>query len=392
MSGTEPMAIPQVASPAKAGAAPPVLGADLLPGVVLLDGSGGAPLADRRALALLGDPTPAGLAAWWAAARPLLAERGASLDPAAGASTGELPTPGGGERRLRFSLVCGRVLLLFDKEVEASLEHDLRAASQLRSLAQVTPAVAHDLRAPINAMVLNLEVLKETLAGGPASPPPHAGLPDPRERQLRYVSVLREELTRLHRSLEIYLAHVAPRGDRLEVIDLREPVQDLAAMLRPPAHKQQVQIEVLAPNARVPVLAQRFPLRQALLHLGLAALVEVPAGGKLEIRLERRESPPGRARLRLGAIHPATFAGAAARQAGAGTGEPPRFSGSGTEARLAVAVSILALFGGTARRTEHGHRPLPAADSGAPRAAGGTGEPSGAGAATEINFPLSGSN
>jgi signal transduction histidine kinase len=387
MSGTDPRAIPQPESADAAATPPPVLGGNLLPGVLLLGATGDAPLADRRALALLGDPPPAGIAAWWAAVRPLVEASGAGLDPA-GEVTGRLPAAAG-ERRLRYSLVCGRVLLLFDQAVEASLEQDLRTASQLRSLAQVTPAVAHDLRAPINAMVLNLEVLKETLAGSAASPPRHAGLPDPRERQLRYVGVLREELSRLHRSLELYLAHVAPRGDRLEVIDLREAVQDLAALLRPPAHKQQARIEVLAPDARVPVLAQRFPLRQALLHLGLVALAEVPSGGKLEIRLESRGRAPERVRLRLGAIDPA---GAAVRSAGTAAGEAPRFSAAGTEARQAVAASILRLFGATARRTQGALGATPAADSGEPWTPGGAGEPSGTGAATEIDFPLSGSN
>jgi signal transduction histidine kinase len=220
----------------------------------------------------------------------------------------------------------------------AALEDDLRAATQMRSLAQIAPAVAHDLRAPINAMVLNLEVLKETLsAAGPNLSPAGGGGRDPRERQQRYVNVLREELSRLHQSLELFLAHISPRGERLEELDLREPARDLAALLRPPARKQQSQIEVLMPDAPVTVQTQRYQLRQALLHLGLTALEQVPRDGTLEIRLERL---PARARLRISATVP---------PGGAVEAPEPRFAAAGTEARLAVARGILASFGGTAR-------------------------------------------
>jgi signal transduction histidine kinase len=312
-------------------------------------------------------------------------------------------------------------LLLQDAELATALESDLRAAAQMRSLAQITPAVAHDLRAPINAMVLNLEVLKETLTPPPGSahpaPSPYGPQPapaqrpgsagrDPRERQQRYLAVLREELARLHQSLELFLAHVSPRGERQETLDCRGPAQDLAALLRPPARKQQAQIELLLPDAAVPIVAQRYLLRQALLHFGLAILERVPRDGTLEIRLERL---PARARLRIAAgarpgmaaaqqalavpatapataapalpAGPAGPAAAAAPATTATTAPPaaapapamtaasaasapsaasaaaapaaappppaPRFSAAGTDTREQVAHAIVAAFGGT---------------------------------------------
>lgn len=263
-------------------------------------------------------------------------------------------------------------------ELAAALESDQRAAALMRSLVEIAPAVAHDLRAPINAMVLNLEVLKESLAGsapGPGALPAPAGGRDPRERQQRYVNVLREELSRLHRSLELFLAHISPRGDRLEGLDLREPAQDLAALLRPSARKQQSQIEVLLPDAPVPVLAQRHQLRQALLHVGLSALLQVPREGTLEIRLDRRAS---RARLRIIACGPPgavpggePAGGAAPPGAAAPAPQAATFSGTGTEARVAVARGILAALDGSLR-------PLPQAAPGLP--------------AFEIDFPLSEAN
>ena len=163
-----------------------------------------------------------------------------------------------------------------------SVDSDLRLSALMRSLAYVTPAVAHDLRAPINAMVFNIEILKETIASGKGAEP------GGRERQLRYINVLKEELSRLHREMEIFIAHISPRGDRTETLDLRELLEELSVLLTGPARKQQVQVKLQLPETPVQVEVNRFLLRQALLHLAVAALAGVPKEGALEVRLERR--------------------------------------------------------------------------------------------------------
>src|SRR5206468_6996077 len=172
-------------------------------------------------------------------------------------------------RRLQFDLrrdpEGGGVLLVQGLEALAGLEADLRLTSQMRSVAQITPAVAHDLRAPINAMVFNIEILKEMLASGRATDPAS------KDKLLRYTSVLKEELARLHRGLETYLLYISPRGDREEAFDLRELAEELAALLVAPARKQQAQVRTELPEGAVPVAGNRYLLRQALLHLAVAA-------------------------------------------------------------------------------------------------------------------------
>ena len=163
-----------------------------------------------------------------------------------------------------------------------SVDSDLRLSALMRSLAYVTPAVAHDLRAPINAMVFNIEILKETIASGKGAEP------GGRERQLRYINVLKEELSRLHREMEIFIAHISPRGDRTETLDLRELLEELSVLLTGPARKQQVQVKLQLPESPVQAEVNRFVFRQALLHLAVAALANVPKEGALELRLERR--------------------------------------------------------------------------------------------------------
>jgi signal transduction histidine kinase len=315
----------------------------LRPGLLVVEGSGGVTSADPRALELLGCADRAGAERLWGDLRPRLEAAGvfgaeggrATLaapgapDAAAGARLAFDWRPGG------LGGSGGGVLLVHDAAVAESLAADLRHASLLRSVSQITPAVAHDLRAPINAMVFNIEVLKETIASGRGD----------RDRHLRYINVLREELHRLHQGMETYIAQISPRGDREETLDLREPLTELAALLVGPARKQQARVAAELPEAPVRVSGNRFLIRQAFLHLAVAALGGVQRDGVLEIRLERRN---GRAQVRF-ATNAATMetsgAEAAGRRPGFGISASPR----GTEAQLWAARGIVAGLGGEVR-------------------------------------------
>jgi len=287
------------------------------PGVLVVKGgrSGRLAFADTRALDLLGCADRAALEVLWSTLGGRIEEvetagRRLTFD---WRSDDRSEADGGGE---------DGVLLVHDAAAGESFTADLRQATLLRTMAQITPAVAHDLRAPINAMVFNIEVLKETIAAGKGAEPTG------RERQLRYIDVLREELHRLHQGLESYIAQISPRGDRDETFDLREPVGELAALLVGPARKQQARIVPQIPESPVRVTGNRHLIRQALLHVAVAALGGVARDGALEIRLE---SHGGKARVRFAASGPVTA------------------SPCGSQAQLWAARSILAGLGGEVR-------------------------------------------
>jgi signal transduction histidine kinase len=344
------MDVPQSSlNPSPSGAPGQELAGLLGPGVVALDGQGGVRFADARALELLGCADGFELERLWERLKGRLEAAGLSWNGAggAGAASLELPVEGEAEpRQLLFDLrrdpEDGGVLLVASLGTLAGLESDLRLTSQMRSVSQISPAVAHDLRAPINAMVFNIEILKEMLASGRAADPAN------KDKLLRYVNVLKEELSRLHRGLETYLAYISPRGDRQETFDLRELAEELAALLVAPARKQQAQVRTeLSPEA-LPIEGNRYLLRQALLHLSIAALTGVPKQGVLHVLVERLGD---RARLRLYGV-----AGAAGAEGAAPAAEPEAVPGfdlsvspAGSLAQLWVARSILAAHGGEAR-------------------------------------------
>jgi signal transduction histidine kinase len=334
------------------------LAALLAPGVLTLDDAGAVRYADRRALELLGCADGFELERLWATVKGRLEEAGLRWSGAGGgpeqraelalAVEGEGATEATREaRRLQFDLrrdpEGGGVLLVAALGILDGLTADLRLTSQIRSVAQIAPAVAHDLRAPINAMVFNIEILKEMLASGRATDPAN------KDKLVRYTAVLKEELARLHRGLETFLLYISPRGDRDEVFDLRELAEELAALLVAPARKQQAQVRTELAAEPMPVLGNRYVLRQALLHLAVAALAGVPRQGALHVLLDRAEG--GRARLRLYGVAGAVEgeSPAAVPAAAPAPGFELSVSAAGSAAQLWVARGIVAALGGEAR-------------------------------------------
>ena len=333
-------------NPPPSGAPGHELAGLLGPGVMALDGQGGVRFADARALELLGCADGFELERLWEPLKGRLEAAGLSWNGAGGSGPASLELPVEGEaepRSLLFDLrrdpASGGVLLVASLGTLAGLERDLRLTSQMRSVSQISPAVAHDLRAPINAMVFNIEILKEMLASGRAADPAN------KDKLLRYVNVLKEELSRLHRGLETYLAYISPRGDRQEALDLRELAEELASLLVAPARKQQAQVRTELPETALPVEGNRYLLRQALLHLSIAALTGVPRQGVLHVLLERHG---GTARLRLygvaGAESPAPEPEAAPVP-----GFELKLAPEGALAQLWVARAILTAHGGEVR-------------------------------------------
>jgi len=162
---------------------------------------------------------------------------------------------------------------------------ELRLATHLRTLAQLAPGIAHDLRAPINAMVFNLEVLRETLSrrSDPGSAAHDA-------RLLRYAEVLREELARLHDRLETLFAFLLPAPSRRETLSLATVLHEIEILVLPTARKRQIAVRRDQPDDSLHLPGGTGALREALLQVAVATLSQVASQGSLTLGGEGRPS------------------------------------------------------------------------------------------------------
>jgi len=247
-------------------------------GVVLVSADGRVERLGQRALELLGI---AGAASPEAAAAqrlaPLLERIAAALDGDEGAvsltvAVRELlvtvtPTQGG-----------GAMLELRDRQDLEALQRDLLEAARLRSLNRLYQGVAHDLKAPLNAMVLNLETLRAVLEAA------DLGAADD-ESQQRALSVLGEELQRLRRALETMLASTSPISEGRSRVDAADLLSEVERLMAAQARQQRVALDLRLPGAPAVVEVRRDRIKQAILNLVVNALEVMPEGGKLTMSL-----------------------------------------------------------------------------------------------------------
>ena len=179
------------------------------------------------------------------------------------------------------------LVLLRDPRALEALESDARLLHQLDGLGRIYRTLAHELRAPLAAIMINLDLLYESLGkvDGQAVAP-----------AMRHVAVLRQELNRINRSLLGILTQTVPESPP-ERFDLNGSLADLVALLVPQAQSQSVEVEVSLPDDPLPVRGYPHRLRQALLNVAVNALEAMPRGGRLRVEA-RRDGKRARVALR----------------------------------------------------------------------------------------------
>jgi signal transduction histidine kinase len=253
------------------------------PGVVLVDESGAVALCDPRAEAVLGRDREKLRSDWPALKRRLEAAAGDDLwrrDDSV-LST-ELPVGADARRidvRVRRVNGCGHLLLVRDAGAAESAAFDQRLASQMHTLSRLYRAMAHDLRGPLNTMVVNLELLSDAVSPGASGPQV--------ERLPRYVRVMRDETHRLTRYLNAFLSGVAPPVYAERDVDLAREVPDVVEFVSAQARRQEVEIDVDLAAGELRVHGSAEDLRQALLALLTHVLEQAPKGATVVIGGER---------------------------------------------------------------------------------------------------------
>lgn len=174
----------------------------------------------------------------------------------------------------------GRVMLqLRDRERVRALEQNLLDAARLRGITRLYLGVAHDLRAPINAITLNLANIKDSLMELTEVP----RLAEHRQT----IEMLEDELRRLQRAVESLLAQTAPMSPDPETFDVRRVIEDLKFLLAAQARQQRLRLEVSLPRESAAVTARRDSIKQAVLNLVVNAFDATPKTGRVAIEVQR---------------------------------------------------------------------------------------------------------
>jgi signal transduction histidine kinase len=173
----------------------------------------------------------------------------------------------------------GTLLTLRDTGSALELEQELEVSRRLAAIGRLTANVGHEVKNPINAMVVHLELLRGKLAAGGFD----------RDSAQRHVDILADEMQRLDRVVETLADFSRPMNLELREHDLRRVIEQVLDLSGAELREHAVAIEYNPPALPVPVRVDAELLRQALLNLLLNAMQAMPSGGAVRISLHREQ-------------------------------------------------------------------------------------------------------
>jgi PAS domain S-box-containing protein len=194
----------------------------------------------------------------------------------------EIEFPSG--RRVQVSLdfiqekgtQIGALLTMRDAESVRRIEDEIEMSRRLSASGRITRGVAHEVKNPINAIVLHLQLLQGKLAQV-----------DPDTR--RHMDIIGSEIHRLDRVVQILVDFTRPRDLHLEETDLRRLLEDSAMLAAPEAARQGVTVTCAVPPEALTVKVDVDFIKQAILNVVLNGIQVMPKGGELTISARRDE-------------------------------------------------------------------------------------------------------
>ena len=194
----------------------------------------------------------------------------------------EIESPTG--RRVQISLdfiqqgrdQIGALMTLRDAESVRKIEDEIETSRRLSASGRLTRGVAHEVKNPINAIVLHLQLLQTKLQQI-----------DPDTR--RHMDIIDNEIHRLDRVVQILVDFTRPRDLHLENVDLCCMVDEVVLLATLDAAQHGVAIHSEVPETALPVRVDTDFMKQAIFNVVLNGVQAMPEGGKLTIATKREQ-------------------------------------------------------------------------------------------------------
>jgi PAS domain S-box-containing protein len=172
----------------------------------------------------------------------------------------------------------GALLTMRDAESVRRIEDEIEISRRLSASGRLTRGVAHEVKNPINAIVLHLQLLQNKLKQD-----------DPDTR--RHMDIIGSEIHRLDRVVQILVDFTRPRDLRLEDVDLRKILESVSVLAAPDAARHEVQIVLELPKGddALMVRVDSDLMKQAILNLVLNGVQSMSEGGTLTLKARRED-------------------------------------------------------------------------------------------------------
>ena len=177
----------------------------------------------------------------------------------------------------RASSSLGAMLTLHDARAQEEIEREIDLSRRLASIGRLTAGVGHEVKNPINAMVLHLELLRSKLSRNGS----------PVEGATRHVDVLASEMARLDRVVQTLADFSRPLEPELRDRALGPLIDSVFRLVSVDASLRRITVHVENDAAGEHILVDSELLHQALLNIVLNAMDAMSGGGTLSIGTAR---------------------------------------------------------------------------------------------------------
>jgi len=167
----------------------------------------------------------------------------------------------------------GALVTLHDLESVEAIESELELSRRMAAIGRLTSGVGHEVKNPINAIVVHLELLKNKLGDGnsPAA---------------RHLEVIDAEIHRLDRVVQTLVDFSRPVELQLREQDLRQPIGDVLALARDELSTRNVTLESTLTSNPLIANVDADLLKQAVINVIENGAQAMPDGGRLRVILE----------------------------------------------------------------------------------------------------------
>lgn len=170
----------------------------------------------------------------------------------------------------------GAVVLLKDLESIKTVQSLVSYSAKLAALGRLTSGIAHEVKNPLNAMMIHLELLREKLDA-------------PSLEVQQSLEVIASEIRRLDRVVQGFLRFMRPQEVAFKALDLNALLGSVAALLEAEWRPRGIRFAFALDPALPRIGADEELLRQAFLNILQNACQAMPDGGTISIRTAQED-------------------------------------------------------------------------------------------------------
>lgn len=181
---------------------------------------------------------------------------------------------------------AGVMLVARDLAGLSEVQSTINLSQRLAALGRLTSGVAHEIKNPLNAMGIHVELIRQQLdAAG------HGGRPIDQEAARASLSAIATSLRRLDDVVQVFLKFTRPAELNLQSVSVRAALEHARSIIDAEARARGILVEFSCPSDLPSIRADASMIEQAFLNLALNACQAMPNGGKLRLSAS---TAPGR--------------------------------------------------------------------------------------------------